>query len=95
MFFCCEQVPEKGDHVLEMFQSPRSLSVVSHSNAPKLRAFINPRAAINNSTTINNISSEKGNKANLNNIVNYIDSQNPDDDYALKKIMKSNYDKLV
>lgn len=76
-----------------MFQTPGSLSVVSQAKSMKLRAYINSNRPIANSKVINNITSNpKGND--LRNIVNYID-QEGEEDYALKKIMKSNYEKLV
>lgn len=77
-----------------MFQTPGSLSVVSQAKSMKLRAYINSNRPIVNSKVVNNITSNpKGND--LNNIVNYINQENDEEDYALKKIMKSNYEKLV
>jgi hypothetical protein len=108
MFLCCE-VPEKGNHAIEMFKTPQSLSVLSHrereqpkkegllhnrrppphNNEVKLRSYV-PMRPNNNARTIANISANpKGN--NINQIVNHLSAEGEDEDYALKKVMKSNY----
>lgn len=113
MFLCCE-VPEKGNHAIEMFKTPQDLSVISHrdreeqrregmlrngrrpppqNNEVKLRAYV-PMQANNNARTIANISTNpKGN--NINQIVNHLSAEGEEDDYSLKKVMKSNYERLI
>lgn len=48
---------------------------------------------ISNSRVVNNISSNP--KGDLNAIVNHIETIGEEEDYALKKVMKSNYERLV
>jgi hypothetical protein len=89
MFFCCEKAPEKGKHVLEMFQTPQELSAISSEKEIKLKAYIQANRPISNSKVIKG-TSEKG--TDLDNIMNYLNIHNQEfQDFVLKKIMKSNY----
>ncbi len=59
------------------------------TNEVKLRSYV-PMRPTNNARTIANISANpKGN--NINQIVNHLSAEGEDDEYALKKVMKSNY----
>lgn len=46
MFFCC-QTPEKGDYAIEMFETPRELSTISHDKSVVLKGFVpKPRTQV-------------------------------------------------
>lgn len=93
MFFCCDIGPQKGKHVMEMFQTPQEQSEANGEKEVKLKAYIRADRPITNSTTINS-SNEKG--ADINNIMNYLNTHHSDfQQFILKRIMKSDYEAIV
>jgi flagellar biosynthesis GTPase FlhF len=78
--------------VVEMFQNTEGQSTASGEGQMKLKAYIRANRPIANSTVVN--ADGKGN--NLNDITDYLNvHHNEFQEFVLKRIMKSDYEKLI